>query len=86
MDTSENTDALLNAYAGGSEHMVPIREPKKHLLFYQRDGQGAHTLDEDQKMAALRILNVSRRKKGQVKVDGIVFDPNNPDAAASKGL
>ncbi len=30
-------------------------------------------------MAALKILNVSRRKKGKVKVDGIVFDPNNPE-------
>jgi hypothetical protein len=85
MDTSDNTDALLSAYAGGSEHQVPSREPKKHMLFYQRNG-GAHTMDEDQKMAALKILNVSRRKKGNVKVDGIVYDPNNPEGGPNGGL
>ena len=34
-------------------------------------------------MAALKILNVSRRKKGNVKVDGIVFDPNNPEGGGA---
>lgn len=42
-------------------------------------------MDEDQKMAALKILNVSRRKKGNVKVDGIVYDPNNPEGEGPNG-
>jgi hypothetical protein len=37
-------------------------------------------------MAALKILNVSRRKKGNVKVDGIVFDPNNPEGGPNGQL
>jgi hypothetical protein len=36
-------------------------------------------------MAALKILNVSRRKKGNVKVDGIVYDPNNPEGGGPNG-
>lgn len=42
-------------------------------------------MDEDQKMAALKILNVSRRKKGGVvKVDGIVYDPNKPEGGTKE--
>jgi hypothetical protein len=80
MDTSENTDALLSAYAGSAVqdgHQIPNREAKKHMLFFQREGaNGAQTLDEDQKTAALKILNVSRKKGKGLKVDGIVQDPN----------
>ena len=55
------------------------------MLFYQRNG-GAHTLDEDQKIAALKILNVSRKRKGDIKVDGLINDPNNPNGVADKPL
>jgi hypothetical protein len=58
MDTSNNLDALLNAYAGTK----PVKDQKnKQLLFFQQQ-EGALTLDEDQKTAALKILNVTRKK------------------------
>ena len=58
MDVADNTDMLLHAYAGEEEQ----RPEKKNLMFYQRPHEVV-PVDEGEKAAALRILNLSRPTK-----------------------
>lgn len=61
MDTHDNTDALLNAYAG-QQFQTKEQKNQKHMMFYQKT-----ILDVDEQAAVLKILNLSR-PKGILKV------------------
>ena len=58
MDVAENTDLLLNQYAGATEE-EGMRAPKQTFLFYQQKNPIV-AMDEGVEKAALRILNISR--------------------------